>query len=228
MQIELPMFNLQGCRRWGQGLSLPGAEARASPRSSLERIPRIAANPYPEGAAGKRSFADPRPTPRGRSMSLFARPAVAGIIVLMGLLGPSSSPAAGSTRPEADPDRRIALFPGPVETILQKSSIPVWDREEGVVIAGPSEAQLDGLRAQGVEPLWSIPDHGEAIHILSHDGYFTPPVLRGIPRFEINPRAMLYLLPAGLEMELPGLKMHALFHGVPRVALPPVRVHPAD
>ena len=39
---------------------------------------------------------------------------------------------------------------------------------------------------------------------------------------------MLYLIPAGLEMELPRLKLHALFHGVPRVALPPVRVHPAD
>jgi len=29
-------------------------------------------------------------------------------------------------------------------------------------------------------------------------------------------------------MDLPRLKFHGLFHGVPRVALPPVRVHPAD
>ncbi len=39
---------------------------------------------------------------------------------------------------------------------------------------------------------------------------------------------MLYLIPAGVEMDLPRLKLHAMFHGVPRVALPPVRVHPAD
>ncbi len=161
-------------------------------------------------------------------MSSFARPIVAGVFVLMGLLGLSPSSAAGLKGPEVDPDRWIALFPGAAEAILQKSSVAVWDREEGVVIAGLSDAQLDGLRAQGVEPVWSSPDHGEGIHILSHDRYFTPPVLRGLVRFEINPRAMLYLLPAGLQMELPGLKMHALFHGVPRVALPPVRVHPAD
>ena len=39
---------------------------------------------------------------------------------------------------------------------------------------------------------------------------------------------MLYLIPAGLKMDLPRVKFHALFHGVPRVALSAVRVHPAD
>ncbi len=125
------------------------------------------------------------------------------------------------------PSTWIALFPAGAETSLHEASVPVWDREEGVVIAGPSEAQLDALRAQGIEPLWHVPDHGEGIHILSHDGYFTP-VLPGLVRFEINARAMLYLIPAGLMMKLPGLKLHALFHGVPRVALPPVRPHAAD
>ena len=84
---------------------------------------------------------------------------------------------------------------------------------------GLPSAQLDGLRAQGIEPVFSAPDHGEGIHVLSHDRYFTPPVFPGLPRFQINDRAMLYLIPAGLEMELPRLKLHALFHGVPRVAL---------
>jgi hypothetical protein len=122
----------------------------------------------------------------------------------------------------------IALFSGDVEPILHNTSVPIWDREEGVVIAGPSSSQLDVLRAQGIEPIFSAPDNGEGIHVLSHDRFFTPPVLSGVLRFQINDRAMLYLIPAGLEMDLPRLKLHALFHGVPRVALPPVRVHPAD
>jgi len=128
-----------------------------------------------------------------------------------------------------DSERSIALFPGDIEPRLHESSVPIWDREEGIVIAGPSAPQLDALRAEGIEPIWSAPDHGQGIHVLSHDRYFTPPVLPGVvARFEINPRAMLYLIPAELTMNLPGLKFHGLFHGVPRVALAPVRVHPAD
>src|SRR3954452_12913384 len=140
---------------------------------------------------------------RRRSMSLFARPAVAGAFVLMVFLGLSASPAAaGLKTPEVEPERWIALFPGAAEAALRASFVAVWGREEGVVIAGPSEAQLDELRAQGVEPVWSAPDHGEAVHVLSHDRYFTPPVFPGVVRFEINRGAMLYLLPAGVEMEL--------------------------
>ncbi len=147
----------------------------------------------------------------------------------MGLVGfTAAAVAARPVEPAIDRDQWIALFPGDVEPILHESAVPVWDREEGVVIAGPSESQLDSLRAQGIEPVFSAPDHGEGIHVLSHDRYFTPPVFPGLARFQINRQAMLYLIPAGLEMELPGLKLHALFHGVPRVALPPVRVHPAD
>ena len=136
----------------------------------------------------------------------------------------STSAGGGDVHGEA----WIALFPGDQEPILRDASVPIWDREEGVVIAGPSDGQLEVLGAQGVEPVFSARDHGEGIHVLSHDRYFTPPVLAGVRRFQINDRAMLYLFPAGLEMDLPRLKLHALFHGVPRVALPPVRVHPAD
>jgi hypothetical protein len=120
------------------------------------------------------------------------------------------------------------VFPGGLEPLLQESAVPVWGREEGVVVAGPSEAQLEALRVQGAEPLFSARDQGEAIYVLSHDHRFAPPALGGALRFRIDDRAMLYLFPAGLEMELPRLKLHALFHGVPRVPLPPVRVHPAD
>ena len=122
----------------------------------------------------------------------------------------------------------IALFQGDLEPVLRDASVPIWDREEGVVIAGPSAAQLDQLRAQSIEPIFSAVDNGEGIHILSHDRYFTPPVMNDWVRFRIHDRAMLYLIPAGLEVNLPRLKMHALFHGVPRVALPPISVHPAD
>jgi hypothetical protein len=158
---------------------------------------------------------------------------VAGIFSLLALMGLAGLSAADSSARPAGPDigpddRWIALFPVAREPVLRDSSVPIWDREEGVVIAGLSAAQLDGLRAQGVEPVFSARDHGEGLQVLSHDHYFTPPVLAGLGRFRINDRAMLYLLPAGLEMDLPRLKLHALFHGVPRVALPPLRVHPAD
>ncbi len=152
---------------------------------------------------------------------------VAGVLALMCLLGFTAA-AAGAAVPDGDAGRWIALFAGDQEPVLHDAAVPIWGREEGVVIAGPSRAQLAVLGAQGIAPLFSVLDHGEGIHVLSHDRYFAPPVLAGLRRYRINDRAMLYLMPAGLEMELPGLKLHALFHGVPRVALPPVRVHAAD
>ncbi|HEY4592812.1 MAG TPA: M28 family peptidase, partial [Thermoanaerobaculia bacterium] len=158
------------------------------------------------------------------------RNGVAGVFVLTCLLGLASAVpvAAVAAGPDLDSELWITVFPGDVEPVLHEAAVAVWDREEGVVIAGPSEEQLDVLRAQGIEPLFSAPDQGEGIYLLSHDRYFTPPLLPGLRRFKINERAMLYLIPAGLEMSLPGLKLHALFHGVPRVALPPVHIHPAD
>jgi hypothetical protein len=162
-------------------------------------------------------------------MSLITRNGIAGVFALAYLAGLiAAAPIAVAAGPDVERDRWIALFPGDKEPILQDASVPIWDREEGVVIAGPSRAQLEVLGAQGIEPIFSAPDRGEGIHVLSHDRTFAPPALAGLRRFQINARAMLYLIPAGLEMELPGRKLHALFHGVPRVALPPVRVHPAD
>src|SRR5713226_5522889 len=146
-------------------------------------------------------------------MRLFTRSGVAGVFALTCLAGlTAASPVAVAAGPDVERDRWIALFPGDKEPILHDASVPVWDREEGVVIAGPSQAQLEVLRAQGIEAIFSAPDHGEAIHVLSHDRYFAPPVLAGLRRFRINHRAMLYLIPAGLEMELPRLKLHGLFH----------------
>jgi hypothetical protein len=158
-------------------------------------------------------------------LSFFTRHAVAGVVSLLclaGLIAPS--PISADTRN----DRWIALFPADTEPILREASVPIWSREEGVVVAGPSEAQLDVLRVQGIEPLFSARDRGEGIYVLSHDHAFTPPALPGVSRFRIDGRSALYLVPAGVEMDLPGLKLHAMFHGVPRIPLPPVRVHPAD
>src|ERR1041385_9324524 len=95
----------------------------------------------------------------------------------------------------------IALFPGDLEPILRNAPVPIWGREEGVVIAGPSSDQLDVLRAQSIEPIFSAPDNGEGIQVLSHDSYFTPPAIPGLVRFQINDRAMLYLIPAGPARE---------------------------
>lgn len=163
-------------------------------------------------------------------MSFLKKSVIAGVFALMSLVGLTATAfaAARPAGPDIDRDRWIALFPSDAEPILHESSVPIWGREEDAVIAGPSEAQLEGLRAQGVEPLFSARDHGEGIHVLSHDRSFTPPALSGLLRFRIDKGSMLYLIPAGLEMSLPQLKPLAMFHGVPRVALPPVRVHPAD
>ena len=161
-------------------------------------------------------------------MSFVTRNVVIGVISLMCLAGlPAASPA-GSAGLDAGGEPWIALFPGDAEPFLREVSVPIWDREESVVVAGLSGAQLDGLRSQGIEPVFSARDHGEGIYVLSHDRSFAPPVLAGLPRFRIDDGAMLYLVPAGVEMDLPRVRLHALFHGVPRIALPPVRVHPAD
>jgi Bacterial Ig-like domain (group 3)/Peptidase family M28 len=158
---------------------------------------------------------------------VFARTCLVGLMAAA-TAAPIAPIAARAAVPDVEHDRWIALFAGDTEPVLHAAAVPVWGREEGVVVAGPSQDQLEVLGAQGVEPIFRAPDHGEGIHVLSHDRYFRPPVLAGLRRFRIDDRAMLYLIPAGLEMELPALKLHGLFHGVPRVALPPVRVHPAD
>lgn len=149
-----------------------------------------------------------------RRIAVLAAAVVAGTIIAGCDPATSQSGAAG--------DRFIALFPGDLEANLHEAAVAVWDREEGVVIAGATGAQLRALSARGIDALFIAADHGEGIHVLSYDQFFTPPDdLPGAVRFPINDHAMLYLLPADLRMRLPGLKLHALFHGVPRVALPP-------
>src|SRR3982751_5074739 len=162
-----------------------------------------------------------------KRLSFVTRNVAAGVASLMFLTGlsPAAPASAGSS---SGPDRWIAFFPESSEPLLREASVPIWEREEGAIVTGPSDAQIEALRAQGIEPLFSAADHGESIQVLSHDRAFTPPVLAGAPRFRIDDRTMLYLIPAGLEMSLPQRKPLAMFHGVPRVALPPVRVHPAD
>jgi hypothetical protein len=114
-------------------------------------------------------------------MSLFTRNGVAGVFALTCLVGlTAAAPVTRAAGPDVEHDRWIALFAGDKEPILHAASIPIWGREEGVVIAGPSQSQLDVLGAQGIEPIFSAPDHGEGIHVLSHDRYFTPPVLAGL------------------------------------------------
>lgn len=124
-------------------------------------------------------------------MSLILRNRAVSLLCLLGLS------AALPLSAQSPRDRWIALFPGDAEPVLQSSSVPVWDREESVVVAGPSESQLDVLRAQGIEPLFNARDHGESIQVLSHDGHFDPPALAGAPRFRIDDQTMLYLLPRG-------------------------------
>jgi Peptidase family M28/Viral BACON domain len=153
------------------------------------------------------------------------------ILVTALLAGGITAGGCDTQTPEAahDPGEPwIALFPGDAEPSLHAAAVPIWDREEGIVIAGVSGAQLDALRARGIAPTFSAPDGGEAIHVLSYDRFFTPPELPDSTHTPINDHAMLYLLPAGLQMELPRLKFHGLFHGVPRVALEPIAAPTTD
>ena len=78
------------------------------------------------------------------------RNGVAIVVFLTCLLGVTAAApvAAGAAGPDLDSERWIAVFPGEVEPVLHEAAVPVWDREEGVVIAGPSEEQLEVLRAQ--------------------------------------------------------------------------------
>src|SRR4051794_17941025 len=100
---------------------------------------------------------------------LFARICLVGCLLAF----PAAARAVG---PGLDRDPWIALFPGTLEPRLHAAHVPVWDREEGVVIAGPSAAQLARLLAEAITPIWSVPDAGQGIHVLSHDRSFAPPV----------------------------------------------------
>jgi len=113
------------------------------------------------------------------------------LAILSALARPAGAEASSTNRASW-----IALFPSGLEPVVRDAAVPIWGREDGVIIAGASEPQLDALRAQGVEPLFSARDHGEGIHVLSHDRYFIPPVLAGVPRFQIDDQTMLYLIPA--------------------------------
>jgi hypothetical protein len=164
-------------------------------------------------------------------MSGFTRSVGAGVLTWLCTVAAATAAAAPILTNPASPDIHgeswIALFPADQETALREAGVPIWDREEDIVIAGPSDSQFEAVRAQGVSALFSIPDNGEGIHVLSYDRFFTPPNLPGL-RYRINGQSILYLLPAGTEMRLPRLKLHGLFHGVPRIPLAPVRLHAAD
>src|SRR4051812_4997934 len=114
----------------------------------------------------------------------------------------------------------IAVFQGDAEAGLHEASVPVWGREEGIVIAGPSDEQLAALHAQGIEPLFRSADKDEGIHVVSHDSYFIPASIPGLTRFQINDHAVLYLIPESTRVNLPRVRLHTLAHGIPRVALP--------
>lgn len=141
-------------------------------------------------------------------------------------LGLGATRAASYRVTSADP--QIAVFAAAHEPALRQRGIPIWGREDGVVIAGPSASQVEALRRAEQGPLFRAPDRGEAIHVLSHEPTYEPPALGGTPRFPINESAMLYLLPPSAQMTLPRRKLRALFHGVPRIPLEPIAPHPGD
>ncbi len=136
-------------------------------------------------------------------------------------------PLAAAPAPDA-PALLIGVYPASDEAVLRDHGAAIWERDEQHVIAAAPAAAVERLAALDIAPLFSAPDRGEGIYLLSHDEFFAPPALPGLRRFILSESSALYLLPPGLQMELPRLKFHGMFRGVPRVPLDPVRMHAAD
>jgi hypothetical protein len=158
-----------------------------------------------------------------------ARRAALPALVLAAFFSAPLAAAAPDALPDRDPaGRQIALFAAGHEAALRAQSAQIWDRDEGYVISGVTASALDRLDAAGIAPLFSAPDRGEGIYILSHVESFVPLQIPGIRRFVINPTSVLYLVPAGVQMDMPNLKFRAMLHGIPRIPIPEAKPHAAD
>src|SRR5262245_10287056 len=118
-----------------------------------------------------RSFAARRPL-----FSSIRIAAAAAAFVLLGIaVSGLSTPALAAQRTWSDRDDAgpwIGAFSSSAEPALREADVPIWDRDQGVVLGGAFSAQLDRLSSKGIAPFLTLPDHGEWLQILSHDESF--------------------------------------------------------
>lgn len=124
--------------------------------------------------------------------------------------------------------REIAVYPEGDEGAVRGAGCEIWDRGDGFVVAGVPGEAVTRLAANRVEARFSVPDRGQALWLLSHESSFVPPELPGAIRFTIDGTQSFYLIPAGSPAVPRGAGLRAKFRGVPRIALPERRPHPAD
>ena len=122
----------------------------------------------------------------------------------------------------------ISVFPDGYEAVLRDAGVEIWTREPGFVVAGASDDAILALAERGIEPIAALEDDGSWMYLLHHAPGFAAPSLSGARVLSLSPEADLYLFGKGLPVEVPRLKPHAAFQGVPRLPLPPVEPHPAD
>jgi len=125
-------------------------------------------------------------------------------------------------------DRWIVVFPSELERDLRAEGIPIWDRDEGVVIGGADASALKFLADQGIVPSVKAHDDGQWIYILSHNEGFAAPSVADAPGYALTSTSTLYLVPSDQSFELPRVKPFGGFRGVPRAGLPEIKPHAAD
>lgn len=139
------------------------------------------------------------------------------------------APETDVSVPETAPENRwILALSSRAETDLHELGVPVWDREEEVVIGGATESQIAALEKRGIEPILTIEDSGGGLYVLSHVEGFVMPQPTGAQVFALSPTADLYVYPPDQSFEIRHRKPYAAFHAVPRIALPPIKLHDAD
>ena len=122
----------------------------------------------------------------------------------------------------------ISILPADHEAILREEGIVVWTRQPGFIVGTAPDAGIERLSQRGITPLTEIPDDGQWMYLLHHQPGFAAPPAEGATIMRLSDEIDLYLFPAGSKVELPRVKPHAAFQGVPRVPLPPRAPHAAD
>ena len=96
----------------------------------------------------------------------------------------------------------IVVFPASSEFALRDQGVPIWERDEGIVLAGAGDDQIAALAALKIEPIVAVADDGAYIELLSHQEGFAAPRVLGTLAFPVSPSLDLYLVPADQSLEV--------------------------
>src|SRR5207244_4063479 len=142
--------------------------------------------PAPDRPESVYSRAPPPETPCGeglqenplmRFQSRFAPRLLTMAFLLASLVaGSRRAFAAEECAANAGP-RWIVAFPAELESQLRAEGVEIWDRDEGALVGGATQAVLDSLSDLKIDPKLKVLDEGQYIYLLSHDsGFAAPPV----------------------------------------------------